>query len=161
MNDLVKPFVEVFTFNKGFYLKMLEGISANHLLEKVNLNNSNLLWIAGHVNLSRYFACKLIREDIKSSFEELFNRGAKYDTGTEYPDITEITNEWEKVSEVMMNRLGTINEKELKEIGPFSFPIKENNRINNLSMFLMHESYHIGQMGYLRKMLGYESALPG
>lgn len=55
-----------------------------------------------------------------------------------------------------MARLQEVDSEQLNGELPQPFPIEEQNILGGVSFLAEHESYHIGQMGYLRVQLGYK-----
>jgi uncharacterized damage-inducible protein DinB len=47
-----------------------------------------------------------------------------------------------------------MNESKLQEKVRFKFPIEDNTKFGALTFMVQHETYHIGQLGILRRALG-------
>lgn len=147
------PFHEIFRYNTDFFLRVLDGISDKEA-RTAGPDSSPVLWIAGHVVSSRYNIVNMFGTQCLNPYTELFKRGTKFKTGFNYPSLDKLKNEWKNISSEMISVLSGLKEQDIYGKPPFEFPVEENNRINGLSFFLMHESYHIGQLGYIRKVLG-------
>ncbi len=156
MNSMIKPLGELFRFNTGFYMDALKDITEKGVHNKVTANSNPMIWIAGHITLSRYTVIKLCGESRKSPYEELFIRGSSYQMARKYPSVNELKNEWINTSEIMNTGLMNMDENDLLKDAPFDFPVSENRIINGIAFMFMHESYHIGQLGFIRKALGYK-----
>ncbi|MCP4725769.1 MAG: DinB family protein [bacterium] len=159
MQEMIKPLIDVFNFNTGLYQKVLDGISEEHAAEQIKENAGPIMWIAGHQLLTRFYACKLAGIEIEPIFEDYFKRGSIFDPVVDYPGTGTLTKEWNAVSKTMIDSFERLTEQELVEKGPFPFPVKENSILNNMCLFMMHESYHLGQMNYIRVLLGYDAVL--
>ena len=74
-----------------------------------------------------------------------------------YPAIDEIRRVLAEISEKLYRALQSLDEERLSR----SFPgIEGRTGADQLAGFAMHDTYHVGQLGYVRKGLGY-SAVAG
>ena len=64
---------------------------------------------------------------------------------------------WREVSDVLVERFGELSDLELKERAPVEFPVGDGTVLGGIAFLLQHESFHIGQLAFLRKMLGHGS----
>jgi len=85
----------------------------------------------------------------------LFTRGATLAAQDQYPAVEEIRSGWDEVSTKLMASFSEAPADLLARPatkGPPSF----DGKISGLVAFLaFHETYHVGQVSYLRKWLGY------
>ena len=73
-----------------------------------------------------------------------------------YPPIEEIRNRWEQVTDTVRGRLNELTAEELSEPGK-RLPIEMPDLLGGFTFLVWHESYHVGQMGYVRKWLTSQS----
>jgi uncharacterized damage-inducible protein DinB len=78
--------------------------------------------------------------------------------GEQYPGIDELVQAWDEVSGKLATSLASASAETLAE--PVSKGITLDGKISGKIAFLsLHESYHVGQMAYLRKWLGFGQAV--
>ena len=94
-------------------------------------------------------------EDVENPWGKLFARGASVDANISYPEVTQIIELWDGVTAKLMNRLEVLDDEELSKPSPFPVPTGEKSKRGAIAFLNFHETYHIGQMAYLRKWLGY------
>jgi hypothetical protein len=97
----------------------------------------------------------MIGEEVENPYSELFKRGATIDSNVSYPEIQEVVSLWDLVTEKLMSRLSLLSDEELSKPASFPVPAGEKNQRGAIFFLNYHETYHIGQMAYLRKWLGY------
>jgi uncharacterized damage-inducible protein DinB len=96
---------------------------------------------------------KTLGQEWSAPWEGLFVRGAKLAAPEQYPGIDELVRAWDEVSGRLASSLASAPPEALAE--PVSKGITLDGKISGKIAFLsLHESYHIGQMAYLRKWLG-------
>jgi uncharacterized damage-inducible protein DinB len=96
---------------------------------------------------------------MENQWAKIFGRGATVDSNVSYPEVSDIVSLWDKVTEKLMSRLEVLEDDELAK--PVSFPVPTGDKTRRGAIVFLnyHETYHIGQMAYLRKWLGYSSLI--
>lgn len=80
------------------------------------------------------------------------------DPSIQYPSLGELKKQWHKISPLLYQKLLSVDEAELSQAYAFGMdtPYVEENKLNMVGMGLDRESYLFGQLGLMRKALGYE-----
>ncbi len=79
------------------------------------------------------------------------------DTSADYPNRVVITDAWQTASSSLFSRLPELTGLDLVQPSPMPFPVSEQSVGGGLAFFAEHEGYHVGQLGFLRKALGYSA----
>ena len=150
----VAPITVTFSFNEPFVGRALEGLSHEELWRAPTSHNNPILWVAGHVVQTRATVLQTLGQSVDTGWGTSFDRGMKIRDRSQYPSATEVVQVMREVSPRLRSALAAITEAEL--IRPASLPIPGiNTLIDELAFFALHESYHVGQLAYIRKSLGY------
>ena len=148
----------IFKTNTDLFHRALKGIPPDRLLARPGDDSNHLLWIAGHVVVHRARILKILGQDWSAPWEGLFARGAKLTADDQYPGIDELVQVWDEVSGRLTPSLASAPAAALAE--PVSKGMTLDGKISGQIAFLaLHESYHVGQMAYLRKWLGFGQAV--
>src|ERR1035437_6778657 len=148
----------IFRINTDLFKKTIQGIPSARLLARPADDSNHLLWIAGHVVVHRARVLKLLGQAWSAPWEQLFVRGAKLAEDGLYPGIDEVGQVWDDVSGRLAITLADVSPEALA--GPVSKGMTLDGKISGQISFLaLHESYHVGQMAYLRKWLGFGQAV--
>jgi hypothetical protein len=155
MDSALSTVVPLFRANDSLFHHALDGIAREDLLRRPHDNSNPLLWVAGHAMTSRWSLTKISGEDMENQWAKIFGRGATVDSNVTYPEVSDIVSLWDKVTEKLMSRLEVLEDYELSK--PVSFPVPTGDKTRRGAIVFLnyHETYHIGQMAYLRKWLGY------
>ena len=155
MDSALSTMVPLFRANDSLFHSALDGIAREDLLRRPHDNSNPLIWVAGHAMTSRWSLTKISGEDMENQWAKIFGRGATVDSNVSYPEASEIVSLWDKVTEKLMSRLEVLEDDELST--PVSFPVPTGDKTKRGAIVFLnyHETYHIGQMAYLRKWLGY------
>jgi hypothetical protein len=144
----------VFKTNTGLFKMTTKEIPPDRWFLSPSDNSNHMMWIAGHVLVHRAAVLKILGEQWSAPWEKLFLRGSSRATADQYPPIEEVTQLWDQVADRLATSLASAPDAVLAKPvakGP-TFDGKVSGQIGFLSL---HESYHLGQMAYLRKWLGH------
>ena len=155
MDATISAISSLFHTNDQLFHRALEGIDREQLLRRPHDGSNPLIWIAGHAMTSRGSLTKMVGEDVENPWSELFKRGATIDSNMSYPEIQEIVSAWDAVTAKLMARLTSLTDDELSKPATFPVPAGDKTQRGAIVFLNYHETYHIGQMAYLRKWLGH------
>jgi DinB superfamily len=155
MDPAISASIPLFRASDQLFHSALADVSRDHLLRRPHDASNPLIWIAGHAASARTSLTKMIGESVENQWSEIFARGASVDGDISYPEISEIIALWDHATEKLMPRLESLTDNELAQPSPFTLPTREKTLRGAIAFLNYHETYHIGQMAYLRKWLGY------
>ena len=145
----------IFKTNTGLVKKATDDIRPEHWFLKPGDTSNHLLWLTGHLIGSRGGVLKALGSEWYTPWGSLFARGGTQVPPDQYPGVEEIRNAWNDVSARLSDALAVAPAEVLAQPAPEgrrSF----DGKVGGVVAFLAyHESYHMGQVAYLRKWLGY------
>ncbi len=145
-----------FQFNAGLFKKGFDGLTREEWLRRPNDKSNHLLWIFCHAIWARGVTLGFLGSEYSKPWFPLFARGAKLDESAQYPTPEEASAAWEEVSTRLTSAMEGASEEVLSKPSPQGIPSADG-KISGLVGFLAnHETYHVGQVGYLRSWLGHE-----
>jgi uncharacterized damage-inducible protein DinB len=143
----------LYATNTGLVKKATEGIPPEHWFRQPGEDSNHLMWIAGHLVYSRVGSLKALGSVWSTPWIALFGRGGKLTTKDQYPAIEEVRGAWNEVSEQLAASLADASTDVLAR--PHGTPSFDGTVGGFVAFLALHETYHVGQVGYLRKWLGY------
>lgn len=153
-SSATRPIAFQFSFNDPFILAALQGLPPAQLWQRLSPRSNPMLWIAGHVAQSRASVLGLLGTPADTGWGELFDRGASIGEPERYPGIDEVQRVLHEVSSQLQDRLSTLDDSMLGRPGMAELPFART-LADELAFFATHEAYHVGQMAFIRKALGY------
>lgn len=137
---------------------MLDGIKEADVQKRIDNKTNHVAWMVGNLVNCRYWLAGILGISDKDPHEELFKDAKALDVNAQYPSLEELKKEWHKISPVLYQKLLSVEEAELNESFPFGMNVSyvEENKLNMVGMCIDRESYLFGQLGLMRKVLGYE-----
>lgn len=157
MIDSLKPLHNIYKLHTKLFIKSLENVSNESGRIQLTDKTNNISFIATHILDARFYLGKYIGLKLNNPFEEKLKDVVKIDDMNDYPDLEEIRNLWNEISAKIADRFEELTEKDLINESEVKFPIDDKSKLGGITFLIDHESYHIGQLGFLRKSIGLNS----
>lgn len=154
--------ISLYDYHTQLFLNSLEGISDKDAQNRMRTKANHIAWIAGSVIYQREVLAKALGMDVKQASEDLFKAGkGEGHKGIQddvvYPSLEEYKHDWNKISSALKEGLINASEAQLTGKDPFEMPGGNYTFFDALTFSTDRESYCIGQIGLLRRLLGYEA----
>jgi uncharacterized damage-inducible protein DinB len=152
----IEPIALIFKLNNNMVDRSLEGISDEEFWQVAPGGGNPLGWLLGHVAHTRGQILTQIGHPHDSGLGPLFARGAALRDRSEYPSRTAVENAWKESRSRMRDGFASITPERLAGPPPAGSKLPGADTLAGYLAFLaFHESYHVGQMGYVRRRLGH------
>ena len=145
----------MFNANTELVGKTIADIGPEDWFRSPGDDSNHLIWVVGHLIVHRGAVLKLVGIDWNSSWEALFAPGAKRIDHSGCPPIDEMRAAWNDTSAQLADSLRQVPSETLDKPasdGQLSFDKKLSGVV---AFYAFHDTYHSGQVSYLRKWLGY------
>ncbi|MBD3376814.1 DUF664 domain-containing protein [candidate division KSB1 bacterium] len=144
------------SLNSQLYLNTLQDIDDKAAQKRLNSQSNSLAFLASHVLDARYYMTTVIGKPVECPFREIFDKAQSIDDLEVFPPLQDLKTAWQEISVVLCTELKNVGQ-DFANKSPAGFPMVEDNLNGALVFLLQHESYHIGQMALVRKILGYSA----
>lgn len=144
----------MFKFNTDIVNKAIAEVEPEHWFKKPGDDSNHLMWVMGHLVVHRARTLKTLGVEYDNPWATIFARGAERLADEEYPSTEEMREAWEQVS----NRLSAALQNPTAEVlakDPPKGPTFDGKTSGSVAFLAFHDTYHVGQISYLRKWLGY------
>jgi uncharacterized damage-inducible protein DinB len=159
MDPRVGALAEMFKINTRLYANCLVGLSDEEgrvrPSGKSGMNSAS--FIAAHLVDSRYWVLILMGNQQPSPLKGCEGGFNNIDQVTSYPSLAEIQKAWNDVGKALDRQLDATSSAQLDTRHDLGFTMGDNSLLGILTFMAQHESYHLGQLGLLRKHAGLEA----
>ena len=145
----------IFKANTDIVSKAVADVATEDWFRSPGNDSNHLLWVMGHLVVHRGMTLKLLGRQWETPWAKLFARGAERVADQEYPSADELKTEWQKVSADLVPAVRNASPDLLSNAAPAGAPSFDGKLSGNIAVLAFHDAYHAGQVGYLRKWLGY------
>jgi hypothetical protein len=157
MSKSIHHLESIFNLNSRLFINTLAGVTEEQSEERISSYNNSFKWIATHTVWARYNTLMFLGKPVQNPYPGLFEQFKPYDPADKYPTLDEIKIEWKKASELLKDALSAVSEEHLAAESPLKSPIGDNTMGGTTAFLAQHESYDIGQLGFLKKYLTKEA----
>ncbi len=155
MSQDLSTITNMFKANAQIFEKATQDVPSEKWLTRPGNDSNHLTWIAGHVVVHRAMVAKMLGLPWSAPWEKLFARGAKLVTPEQYPPADELRRSFQEVSEKLAAALPGASDETLSKSVPKEQPSLDGTLGGTVALLCLHETFHVGQMSYLRKWLGH------
>jgi uncharacterized damage-inducible protein DinB len=154
-NAVAAPLAMIFAINNDLMSRALEGLAPHELWHRPTENNNPILWVAGHAVQTRTSVLRMLGEPFDTGWGDVFSRGSALHEQAAYPSREQIQEVAREVNRRLAARLAALDESQLSK--PAGGPARPGAKTvaDQIGFFALHDSYHVGQLAYIRKGLGY------
>jgi uncharacterized damage-inducible protein DinB len=144
-------------------LRNVDGITHEESLHQPEPGGNCLNWVLGHLVSTYDVALPILGQESvfpKGTLERYARRSAPIEDGSQARDFAELVAAWTTAAERWDAGLAGLSAEGLDRPAPFSPGNDPNETVRSLlSLMNFHQSYHVGQLGLLRRLIGKEGAI--
>lgn len=155
MERTLAPVAEIFRLNTDLLLNCIADVSEAHAAERVLPGTNSIAFVAAHVVDARYFLAGLLGRAIPNPLARTLGHVTRIEEVDRLPGLAELRESWVSVSKHVEHGLATVSVGSLERPSPQKFPVQDASVLGGLAFLAQHESYHVGQISFIRKGLGY------
>jgi hypothetical protein len=154
------PISLIFKLNTGLVRTTLDGVPPEQLWQRPTPLTNPMLWIYAHIVQTRATMLGLLQDPFDTGWGELFTRGSALHETSRYPSRDEIDTLHRQIIDRLKARFAVVTDVDLAAPARSNKVPGARTVGDQLAFLAFHESYHIGQLAYVRKALGH-SAIAG
>ena len=147
----------ILNINERLFLNTLVDVTEDQAKERISSHNNPLIWIATHTVWARYNMAMLLGKATDNPYNGMFENFKPYEDSMALPTIESVKIEWKKSSALLKEALASVSEEVLASDAPSKNPIGDFTIGGTIAFLAQHESYDIGQTGFLKKLLTKEA----
>lgn len=149
-NTKAKIFGGMFKYQGGIYQNALKDLTDERALKRPSDKSNHTNWLLGHILHCRFMLANMIGVKTENPFGKMY-WNAIVDKG--YPTVKEVVDNFLKLNDELLDKLDGMSDSELD-----AKPAADKPSLTDvISFFVYHEAYHLGQLGYARKIIGLEA----
>jgi len=151
---------EDYRFNNNFLLNTVKDLSPEEWLKRPGDSGNHITWLVGHLLWTRKRILARLGAEWSESWLDLFARGVKPDAWSEYPSPDVMMDAWSRAGSLLNGALEGVSEELLRTPVTPPVPPTADGKVSGLIRFLSwHETYHMGQICYVRCLLGHKGMM--
>jgi len=153
----IEPLAFILAINDALIERSFQDVAAGDLWKRPTPQSNPMLWIFGHMVNTRAGLLRLVGGDADLGWGDVFNRGAELADASGYPARERVAEVSGDVNARLYAALGALTDADLAKPATRPFTPAVKTLGDQIAFLTMHDTYHVGQLAYVRKALG----LPG
>jgi len=145
---------EIFRLNTGLLRNALAGVDDASARRKLHPDINPVAFLVIHLLDARFSMARMIGAPAENPHQAAWDAASSFDALPGVPPLEELLALWLRVSTALAERWPRMTAADLAAPASHPFPVADPSRLGGLAFLLQHESYHLGQLGLLRRMLG-------
>ncbi|ASW73199.1 hypothetical protein IQ37_08930 [Chryseobacterium piperi] len=149
--------IPAYRMHSQSFLNVLDGISEEDAMKRIDGKTNHIVWMAGNFLNMRYGLGWVLGLQEEDPYNELFFQGKALDESFSYPSLEDLKKSFHAVSPKVYQKLLEATDEQLDEIFEIGMnaPYFKETKLNFIGMCIGREDYLCGQIGLMRKILGY------
>lgn len=150
--------IPAFRGHSQAFLLVLDGISEDHAKKRIYDKTNHIIWMVGNFLDMRYAMGNVLGLTEEFEYKDFFFQGKTLDDTLEYPTLQQLKDSFHKISPLVYQKLLSASDEDLEKAFPMGMNIDffPENVLNFIGMCIGREDYLCGQIGLMRRILGYE-----
>ena len=154
---MIEPLALIFKLNNNLVGRSLEGLTDEDIWRQPSGSGNPIGWIVGHLTETRAGLLSEMGVTFDYGWSRVFQRGSALQDRAGYPARDAIEQTWKATHAAMRDAFATVSAERLRApVTRRPVPGVEN-LVDLIAFCGFHESYHVGQIGFIRKQLGHSS----
>jgi uncharacterized damage-inducible protein DinB len=150
---------ENYRFNSQFLENSVKDLSPEEWLRRPTDCMNHIAWIVGHCAWTRGRLLHFIGAEWLQPTLDVFARGVKLKEDSAYPSPDSLLATWRESASVLAAAFENVSDETLARPATQG-PPSADGKISGIVNFLaIHETYHGGQISYLRSWLGHKGLM--
>jgi uncharacterized damage-inducible protein DinB len=154
MEAAVAPLARLYQLNTDLLLNCLDGLTDAEARRRLEAGGNSIAFLASHLTDSRHFLVNRLGQPLSNPLARYLADVRSIDDITEWPPLEEIRSAWLAISAHLQQVLSGLSAADLAEANVHRFPLEDTTRLGLVSFLVQHDSYHLGQVAFLRRQLG-------
>ncbi len=149
-----RPIHDIAALNTRLFENNLQGVDDFIARRRIHARVNNIAFVALHLVGARTYLGRYLGLDLEDPFEEQTANVDTIEQMTSFPLLERLRETWTEASAVVLEHIETLPEDQWAQPSRIEFPVAGKTVLEGAAFLLHHESYHLGQLGLLRKHAG-------
>jgi len=149
--------IPAFRMHTQTFLNVVEGITEEDALKRLENRTNHLVWMAGNFVNVRYNIANVLGQKEEDPYQDLFYMGKILDLDKQYPTLKQLEANFHTISPKVYQALLEVDDEQLSEMFEIhmEIPFIKEDKLNFIGMCIGREDYLTGQMALMRRILDY------
>ena len=154
MEPQVAPLHALLELNTDLLLNCLDDLSDEEARRRLEGGGNSVAFLAAHLTDTRHFLANRLGHPVPNPLSRYLAEASSIDDIVEWPTLVEQRDWWRGISRHVGEVIAARTADELRRTKVHRFPLEDTSELGLIAFLTQHDSYHIGQVAFLRRQLG-------
>lgn len=154
MQPQIAPLAAILDLNTDLLLNCLDGLSEAEAEHRLAAGGNSVAFLAAHLTDSRHFLAARLGSSLANPLARFLADARGIEEIREWPSLDEIRTAWRAISDHLQRILADLTAAEVSQPDSHRFPLADRTLLGVLAFLVQHDSYHVGQVAFIRRQLG-------
>ena len=154
MEPQIAPLHAILELNTDLLLNCLDDLSDEEARRQLAGGGNTVAFLAAHLTDTRHFLAQRLGRPLANPLSRYLAEASSIDDIVEWPSLADQRKWWVDVSRHVCTVVAARTGEGLRRQNVHRFPMEDSTELGLIAFLVQHDSYHIGQLGYLRRQLG-------
>jgi uncharacterized damage-inducible protein DinB len=154
MDARLTPLAMILDLNTDLLLNCLEGLSESEARQQLSGGGNSVAFLAAHLTDSRHFLTSRLGRPFPNPLARYLADAKSIDEIRSWATLDQVRTAWIGISSHLQATLESLSGEELDRPSVHRFSVPDNSALGMISFLTQHDSYHVGQVGFIRRQLG-------
>jgi uncharacterized damage-inducible protein DinB len=154
MDQRLHPLGEIFRLNRRLILNCFDGMTEEQARMRAGGTTNSALFLLAHLIDVRHFLLQGLGGRVPNPVASALAGARGIDDVTELPPLATLVDAWTEVADALEAALASARGEALERPAAQRFPVDDSTLLGEIAFLAQHESYHVGQIAMLRRVVG-------
>ena len=154
MHPSISPLASIFRLNTELVVNCIEDLDDERAQQRGDPPVNSIAFLVAHLTETRHLMARYMGQPLPSPFSEAFGKARTLDEAGPLPSLDEVRGYWERISAHVAVHIERLDTAQLAAQASQRLPGSDGTLLGALAFLAQHESYHLGQIGILRRQRG-------
>lgn len=156
MTTDIRPFARLFALNTDLLLNATDGVSDEEAVRRMSHTNS-IAFLVAHLTDMRHYLATLAGTPLENPLTALLEHAKSENDVAAWPPLATLRGWWTAAGGHLATVLPSLGDERLAARLERPLPGGDPSLFGGIAFAVQHESYHLGQVALLRRMLGHSA----
>jgi len=154
MEAPVAPLHAIFELNTDLLLNSLDGLSDEEAHRRLAGGGNSIAFLTAHLTDTRHFLAQRLGHPLANPLSRYLAEASSIDDVVDWPSLDDQREWWRVAGRHLCGIVAARTGEELRRPNAHRFPMGDSSELGLIAFLAQHESYHVGQVAFLRRQLG-------
>jgi uncharacterized damage-inducible protein DinB len=154
MDARLTPLSTILDLNTDLLLNALDGLTDAEAQHRLPGGGNSVAFLAAHLTDSRHFLASRLGHPLPNPLARYLADAKSIDEIRSWATLDQVRAAWISISAHLLTVLESLGTEQLDRPNAHRFPCDDTTGLGLIAFLTQHDSYHIGQVGFVRRQLG-------